>query len=724
MSRRYSSDDQELGFQENLPSTQSVPSAYLHSTQLRLEQFPSSRVSPSFPRQQVLHSPPQSSPLSMYSQNVLQHQNPTSLYSNERLLPDPPQEQLHPPPPPPHQNDLVRASRQGPNFRNPPLPYATHLTKDWGYQDPGIAPDTEFTDLDVVPEPVNLNVPRLDLGSASEMNHPTNDRYSCIPPSSTPGGITGLPGPSEPIPLASTSMINNTDTTSNSRLTMTASPHSFNRESLIDLPYRYPRNIDPNLGDFDPNSIEDDSDDGLEYRQRFMSVGSSHGNSDRKSLPTTSAGGPVKGNLLGSLGSVVGKKPGDQTPSRTDDSINGSYNGRRTANGNYYRDDPSDGEKSEWLSKQSSSRSKLRILILVIVTIVLVGAIAGGITGGILSKKKSTVDASDDTAPKDSLENVDLDKDSPEIKKLMKNPKLHKVFPALDYTPIHSRYPNCLKSPLSQNNITRDLAVLSQLSNTIRLYGTDCNQTEMLIYSIDRLGLKGQVKIWMGVWLDKNETTNARQIAQMYNIFDQYGAEPFAGVVVGNEVLFREDMTSAQLGSVLSSVRANLTSLGISLPISSSDLGDDWTAQLASKTDLLMANIHPFFAGVSADVAAGWTWNFWQQHNVILQPDLAKNVISETGWPSAGGTSCGGAVSCTTGSVASTDAMNTFMRSWVCQALANGTNYFWFEAFDEPWKVEFNEPGKEWEDKWGLMDVNRNLKPGLIIPDCDGKTVS
>jgi len=46
-----------------------------------------------------------------------------------------------------------------------------------------------------------------------------------------------------------------------------------------------------------------------------------------------------------------------------------------------------------------------------------------------------------------------------------------------------------------------------------------------------------------------------------------------------------------------------------------------------------------------------------------------------------------------------------------------------FEAFDEPWKVKFNTPGMEWEDKWGLMDENRNLKNGLKIPDCGGKTV-
>lgn len=36
----------------------------------------------------------------------------------------------------------------------------------------------------------------------------------------------------------------------------------------------------------------------------------------------------------------------------------------------------------------------------------------------------------------------------------------------------------------------------------------------------------------------------------------------------------------------------------------------------------------------------------------------------------------------------------------------------------------YNEKGKEWEDKWGLMDVNRNLKKGVTIPDCGGQTAS
>lgn len=46
-----------------------------------------------------------------------------------------------------------------------------------------------------------------------------------------------------------------------------------------------------------------------------------------------------------------------------------------------------------------------------------------------------------------------------------------------------------------------------------------------------------------------------------------------------------------------------------------------------------------------------------------------------------------------------------------------------FEAFDEPWKIRYNHDDQNWEDKWGLMGIDRNLKHGLKIPDCGGKTV-
>jgi exo-beta-1,3-glucanase (GH17 family) len=230
---------------------------------------------------------------------------------------------------------------------------------------------------------------------------------------------------------------------------------------------------------------------------------------------------------------------------------------------------------------------------------------------------------------------------------------------------------------------------MAQMTPAIRLYGTDCNQTELVLKGIDLLGYNDTVKVWLGVWLANNQTTNTRQLNQMYDILDKYPEDHFAGVIVGNEVLFREDLTITQLANELSKVKSNLSKKGISLPVSTSDLGDDWTQALASDSDIVMSNVHPFFAGVTPDKAPGWTWEFWQTHDVILKAEnganYPTNIISETGWPSQGGNDCGTGAKCATkteGAIAGIDELNEFMDGWVCQSMANGTTYFWFEAFD------------------------------------------
>ncbi|RFU24077.1 hypothetical protein B7463_g12260, partial [Scytalidium lignicola] len=543
-------------------------------------------------------------------------------------------------------------------------------------------------------------------------------------------------------PIGATALLPGAATPSARSATSRSTP-SFS-DPFTDTPYnRYSRSLDPMMTGIDPNSIEDDGDDGLEYNppnQRSSILNLKNSNHSDLGTGTAVAAGAAAGGIVGALGGLIGRNSGSAHASQydavQDPGASTAYGGAGGAGGPgepaaYDIGGPS--EKSEWLSKQSHGSKKMKWIVGIALALLVIGGIVGGVLGGILSKKHSSSSSSSSSSADSSgkggsgssssgdSNSSDLNKDSPEIKKLLNNPDLHKVFPGIDYTPMNTQYPDCLTVPPDQNNVTRDLAVLSQLSNNIRLYGTDCNQTELLLHSIDQLGLNGTIKVWLGVWQDNNATTNQRQLDQMYHVVDTYGSASFKGVIVGNEVLFREDMTAAQLGEVIQGVRTNLTARGIKIPVASSDLGDNWTAELASLVDIVMANIHPFFAGVTAETAAAWTWDFWQQHDVPLASSLSNNVISETGWPSTGGTDCGGATTCTVGSVAGISEMNTFMNDWVCQSLKNGTQYFWFEAFDEPWKIIYDTPGQNWEDKWGLMDVNRVLKDGVIIPDCGGQ---
>ncbi|KAF2493094.1 glycoside hydrolase [Lophium mytilinum] len=486
----------------------------------------------------------------------------------------------------------------------------------------------------------------------------------------------------------------------------------------------------PAMGAIDPNSIADDGDDDFAHAQ--------HGQKRRSLLPFgNNRNSSHEGVAPAAAGVGAGAAAAGAFAFGARDA-SGTYNAVPT---NGIQDSASGGtggigpgaEKSDWLNRQNTGNKRLKWIVGTIVALVIIGAIVGGVIGGVLSRKnnKSSSKPSDQTPQGVANDNKsDLDKNSAEIQKLLGNTNLHKVFPGMDYTPLNAQYPDCMQSPPSQNNVTRDMAMLSQLTNAVRLYGTDCNQTEMVLHAIDRLELT-DMKVWLGVWLGKNDTTNDRQLAQMWQILDDQKSknniDVFKGVIVGNEVLFREDLSIDTLGTILGDVKKNLTDREMDLPLATSDLGDNWTAALTLDVDIVMSNIHPFFAGVTAEAAAGWTWTFWQGKDVALtEGKSTKQIISEVGWPSAGGNDCGEAdcTSDTQGSIAGIDEMNTFMENWVCQSLANSTEYFWFEAFDEPWKIQFDTKGKEWEDKWGLMDVDRNLKDGVKIPDCGGKTAA
>ncbi|KAI1827588.1 glycoside hydrolase superfamily [Xylaria intraflava] len=500
-------------------------------------------------------------------------------------------------------------------------------------------------------------------------------------------------------------------------------PNSFHNDAYADPQMAYGQRMDPRLGQVNPNEIDDDGDDGLEYRRSARNSMLSLGNSSRGGNGASTAALGVAGATTagGVLGGLLGKNQNSaasyyapvQNSSATQSGDPGKFDlGPRA-------------EKSDWIVKQSSSRKKWSWIIAIVILLIIAGAVVGGVLGSKFAKKgNDDSGGTGQSASDDSARNGDLNLHSGEIQALLNNPNLHKVFPGVDYTPINVQYPACLVNPPSQNNVTRDVAILSQLTNTIRLYGTDCNQTEMTIHAVKQLEMEDEIKIWLGVWQDQNDTTNARQLHQMWRILDQYGDKPFKGLIVGNEILFRQQMTTQQLGDLLDSVRSNLSDHNWNLPVATSDLGDNWTAELAKISDYIMGNVHPFFAGQDSKVAASWTTTFWNtKAGSFFKSDPTKNVISEIGWPTQGGTDCGGAASCDDGAVAGIDELNTLLSTWVCQALQNGTNYFWFEMFDEPWKLSFDKPGMAWEDHWGILDVNRKLKQGVKIPDCGGKTV-
>lgn len=230
-----------------------------------------------------------------------------------------------------------------------------------------------------------------------------------------------------------------TPTQSRHSIPLNQYPSESARAPYSDNPYnRVSTAWDPRVSraDIDPNTIADDGDDGmmqpLPKRRSMLGLRSQ---SSHNHPAGAAAGGAAAGGVLGTLGGLVGRN-------------NAAAPASRDASGQYgpvgqgaYGDDPI--EKSEWLSRQNSGRKRLRWVVGILIVLILAAAIAGGVIGGIKASKKHKANEAS-AAPQSAADDDgrgDLDKDSAEIKKLMNNPDLHKVFPGVDYTPYASQYP-------------------------------------------------------------------------------------------------------------------------------------------------------------------------------------------------------------------------------------------------------------------------------------------
>jgi len=173
---------------------------------------------------------------------------------------------------------------------------------------------------------------------------------------------------------------------------------------------------------------------------------------------------------------------------------------------------------------------------------------------------------------------------------------------------------------------------------------------------------------------------------------------------------------AAILVGFIKDTRQMLQGMGLSsLRVGNSDAGSYFNNEVLAAVDFGMANVHPWFADVTVQESAVWTYEFFQDNDVVLANSLANKptmYIAETGWPTNSSTvkdETNGA------SAASVANLQIFLDTFVCQANSNGTGYFYFEFADEEWKtLQFGGV----EGYWGLFYPNLTLKDGITIPNC------
>ncbi|KAF7985725.1 hypothetical protein HWV62_2324 [Athelia sp. TMB] len=251
-------------------------------------------------------------------------------------------------------------------------------------------------------------------------------------------------------------------------------------------------------------------------------------------------------------------------------------------------------------------------------------------------------------------------------------------------------------------------------------------------FEIDSVVLRVNMTVYLGNYAVPNDngTAYTRQRNEIQSVIETFGTDHISGITVGNEFMLNyltangaTDPNSAigNTGAALLIADINDTrsmisqmSLNKTLTIGTADAGAFFNTLVLEQADFGMSNVHPWFANVSIDQAADWTAEFFNTNNVQAAAALSnapEMFIAETGWP----TKSSDAGNANNGpSLASEANLQTFLDTFVCQANTNGTGYFFFEYFDEPWKdVQFGGV----EGWWGLFNSNRTLK-NIQIPNC------
>lgn len=246
-------------------------------------------------------------------------------------------------------------------------------------------------------------------------------------------------------------------------------------------------------------------------------------------------------------------------------------------------------------------------------------------------------------------------------------------------------------SILTAEQVRRRLSILAPHIRAIRSFSCIEGNELIPIIAKEEFGLQTLV----GAWLGTDPELIEQEIAGLIRLA-QAGYVDVAAV--GNEVLYRNDLSLAELHSYLERVKTAIPHVRIGYVDAYYEFSTH--PDLVEACDVILANCYPFWEGCHIDYALVHVKQMYYQ---ALAAARGKPVfITETGWPSQG-ESLGDAQPSTE------NALRYFlnMQQWV---LDQQIPTFYFSSFDESWKV-----GTEGDvgAYWGLWDKDEQLKYGV-----------
>lgn len=284
-----------------------------------------------------------------------------------------------------------------------------------------------------------------------------------------------------------------------------------------------------------------------------------------------------------------------------------------------------------------------------------------------------------------SLKGIDLKSKSEADKAALFNTVLEEGIHGLCY----SAYEEDQKpgTVLTKAQIQRRMAIIAPYTGWIRSFS--CIEGNELVPEVAKeMGLKTMV----GAWLGPDKSKNEEEIAALIEMANR-GLVDIAAV--GNEVMYRKDLTEDELLGYLHQVKEALPNI----PVSYVDAYYEFSVRprITEACDVILANCYPYWEGCHIDYSL---LHVKQMYYQALDAGKGKKVIiSETGWPSQG-------TGLDDAQPSKENALRYFLnlQQWTTEA---GIDMFYFSSFDEAWKV-----GAEGDvgAYWGLWDKEEKLK--------------
>jgi exo-beta-1,3-glucanase (GH17 family) len=272
----------------------------------------------------------------------------------------------------------------------------------------------------------------------------------------------------------------------------------------------------------------------------------------------------------------------------------------------------------------------------------------------------------------------------------------------LAYGPSHTGQDPTIGVFPSDEEVNADMPTIASLTNYIRIYSS-IGPANAIIQAAEA----AHVCVALGISLGRDPAANAAEMMAGELLASNTAVH---AIIVGNEALLRGDLSAEQLCAAVEQVRAQL---GRTIPITVADDYKEWLThpQLAKCVDFVTVHIYPFWEGKSIDSAIPFLDAVYK----AIQADYPGKpiVIGETGWPDTGPSR--------KDAVPSAVNQARYLRDFTNWAQQNNVQYFYFEAFDEGWKIQEHGVGTH----WGLYQQDGTIKPGLsgMLPSAATSTL-